>query len=122
MIMKKAQLFIAFLLMSVVLINGCKKKSDNNNNSGGGSASALVIQTGAQTIQPGSTLSYSAVVVDSKGNTTPATNVTWSVNNNLGAFAGGVFTPSGSGAGTITASATIDGKTLTAQVPVGIYL
>jgi len=119
--MKKTQLFIAFFLMGIAIISGCKKKSNDNNNSSA-SASALVIQTGAQTIQPGGTLTYSAVVVDSKGNTTPATGVTWSVNNSLGSFAGNVFTPSGSGSGTITASATVDGKTLTAQVPVGIYL
>ena len=118
-----SQLFIAFFLLGIAIISGCKKKNDdNNNNNSGGSAAALVIQTGAQTIAPGDHLTYTAMVVDTKGNATPATGVTWSVNNNLGSFAGGVFTPSGSGAGTITASATVSGKTLTAQVPVGIYL
>jgi hypothetical protein len=120
--MKKAQLFIAFFLLGLAVFSACKKKNDSGGSSGGGSASALVIQTGAQTIAPGGTLTYSALIVDSKGNTSPATGVTWSVNNSLGSFAGGVFTPSGSGSGTVTASATVDGKVLTAQVPVGIYL
>ncbi len=122
--MKKTQILVAMLLVSLTLIVGCKKNDDNNNNNGGGSgtATALVIKTGAQTLAPGGTVSYEAVVVDSKGNATPATGVTWSVSNSLGAFAGSVFTPSVSGSGIVTASTTISGKTLTAQVPVGVYL
>lgn len=117
-------MFLTLLVMGLMLATGCKKKDDDNNNGGGGSASAsaLVIQTGAQTISPDGSLNYSAVVVDSKGNTTPATGVTWSVSNNLGAFTGSTFKPSTSGYGTVTASATVGGKTLTAQVAVGVYL
>jgi len=121
--MKKTQLIVALLIMGITLITGCKKKKDDNNsNNGSAEASALVIKTGAQSIAPGETLTYEATIVDSKGNATPATGVTWSVNNSLGAFAGGVFTPAVSGSGIVTASATVNGKTLTASVPIGIYL
>lgn len=122
--MRKTQILVAMLLMGLAIFVGCKKKDDNNGGGGGGSteATALVIKTGAQTLAPGGTVTYEAVVVDNKGNATPATGVTWSVSNSLGAFAGNVFTPGISGNGIVTASTTVSGKTLTAQVPVGVYL
>jgi hypothetical protein len=120
--MKKTQLIIALLLTGIALWSGCKKKDDNNNNGGSSSASALVIQTGARSIEPGGSINYEAVIVDANGNTTPATGVTWSVNKSLGTFSGSTFTPSVSGSGVVTASVTSGGGTLTAQVPVGIYL
>ena len=98
--MKKTQLIVALLIMGITLVTGCKKKNDDNNNNGGSAtAAALVIKTGAQSISPDEKLTYEAQVVDSKGNATTATSVTWSVSNNLGAFSGNVFTPSASGAG-----------------------
>lgn len=124
--MKKSATILSLLVLAMTtasLWQSCKKKSDSNNSvTASGSAQALSIQTGARTIQPGSTMTYDAVLVDAKGNTTAATGVTWSVSNSLGNFSGNVFTPSGSGDGTITASVTVDGKTLTAQAPVGVYL
>jgi hypothetical protein len=123
--MKKLQIVLALVVMGVLLAIGCKKKDDNNNNNnnnGGASASALVIRTGAKTISPDEKITYEAVVVDSKGNATPASSVTWSVSNSLGSFSGGVFTPSKSGEGVISASTNVNGKTLTAKVPVGVYL
>lgn len=121
--MRKLQIVLALFVMGVLLAVGCKKKDDNNNNNNGGAnASALVIRTGAKTISPDEKITYEAVVVDSKGNATAATGVTWSVSNSLGSFSGGMFTPSKSGEGVISASATVNGKTLTAKVPVGVYL
>ncbi len=121
--MKKTQLIVALLIMGITLVTGCKKKNDDNNNSSSSAtAAALVIKTGAQSISPDEKLTYEAQVVDTKGNATAATGVTWSVSNNLGAFSGNVFSPSASGAGTITAKVTVNGKELTASVPVGIYL
>ena len=118
--MKK--LIVAALMLltasSTLLWQSCKK----DNNSNGSSDMVLSIQTGARTIAPGSTQTYDAVIVDSKGNVTPATGISWSVTNSLGSFNGNTFTPSGSGSGTITASVTKDGKTLTAKVAVGVYL
>jgi hypothetical protein len=123
--MRKSLTVLSLLLLAATTATwqSCKKKSDSNNSvTTSGSAQVLSIQSGARTMQPGSTMSYNAVLVDSKGNTTAANGVTWSVSNSLGNFSGNVFTPSGSGDGTITASVVVDGKTLTAQVPVGVYL
>ncbi|GAA4469024.1 hypothetical protein GCM10023093_27870 [Nemorincola caseinilytica] len=122
--MRKLMSFVALLVLGVTLVIGCKKKNDddNNNNGGSGSASALVIRTGARTMSPDEKVTYEAVVVDSKGNATAASGVTWSVSNSLGSFSGNVFSPSNSGNGVISASVVVSGKTLTAQVPVGIYL
>ena len=119
--MKKLAIAATVLLTSIssLMWQSCKKES---NNSGGSGDAVLSITTGARSIEPGKTVSYEAVVVDTKGNVTPATSVSWSVSNSLGSFSGGVFTPSTSGNGTVTASAVVNGKTLTAQVPVGVYL
>lgn len=123
--MKKTIILLSLLLAtagSTALLHSCKKDKNNSNNSSSDGPIALSIQSGARTLEPGNTQEYSAVFVDAKGATSPATGVTWSVSNSLGAFAGGLFTPSGTGSGTITASATANGKTLTAKVPVGVYL
>ncbi len=123
--MRRLTTLLALLVMGVILTVGCKKKNDDDNNGGGGSgstSSVLVIKTGARSMAPGETIAYEAVVVDTKGNATPATGVTWSVSNSLGSFSGNTFTPSQSGNGVITASATVDGKVISAKVPVGIYL
>ncbi|MCW3121301.1 MAG: hypothetical protein JWQ38_793 [Flavipsychrobacter sp.] len=123
--MKKTLTILSLLLLTAgatSLLHSCKKKSDSNTNNVSTDAVALSIQTGARTIEPGSTMTYTAVLVDSKGNTSAATGVTWSVSNSLGTFAGGVFTPGGTGSGTVTGTVTVNGKTLTAQAPIGIYL
>lgn len=126
--MKKTLAILSMLLLTVLSTafwQSCKKKDDGGSSS---SDAVLMIQTGARSVEPGTPITYSAVVVDAKGNTTPASNVTWSAGtaigttSSLGSFAGGVFTPAVEGSGTITASATFNGKTLTAKVPVGIYL
>lgn len=119
--MKKLILGALMLLTasSTLLWQSCKKEDNNSN---GSSDFVLAIQTGARTIEPGTTQNYEAVIIDKNGTATPATGVSWSVTNSLGSFSGGTFTPSGSGSGTITASVTKDGKTLTAKVAVGVYL
>lgn len=116
--------FVALLVMGMSIIIGCKKKDDdnNNNNNGGSSASVLVIRSGAKTISPDEKITYEAVVVDASGNATAASGVTWSVSNSLGSFSGAQFSPSKSGNGIVTASVVVNNKTLTAQVPVGVYL
>ena len=119
--MKKLTIVAAVLLTSIssIMWQSCKK---SNNNSNGSADAILSITTGARSVEPGNTVSYEAVIVDTKGTVTPATSVSWSVTNSLGSFSGSVFTPSTSGYGTVTASAVVNGKTLTAQVPIGIYL
>lgn len=124
--MKRTITILSMLLLtagSTAFWQSCKKKTtDNNTVTSATDPVAVSIQTGARSIEPGSPMTYEAVLVDSKGNTSAATGVTWSVSNSLGTFAGNVFTPSAKGSGTITASVVVKGKTLTAQVPVGVYL
>ena len=123
--MKKTITILGMLLLvaaSAAFWQSCKKKSKDDNTNVVSDPVALSIRTGARSIEPGTTLTYDAVLVDSKGNTTAATGITWSASNSLGSFAGSVFTPSGSGSGSITASVAVNGKTLTAKVPVGVYL
>jgi hypothetical protein len=126
--MKKKSMF---LLVSAMLFGataawvGCKKESNSNNSSNASSNYVLSISTGAQTIEPGGTIAYKAVLVDKNGNTSTPANVSWSVSGSggasIGSFGGGVFTSTGTGSGTITASASINGSTVTATVPVGVY-
>lgn len=122
--MKKSILVLGMLMLtagSSVLWQSCKKKSDDKVGSTA-TGYALSIQSGARSVDPGQTLNYSAVLVDVNGNVTTPANVSWSVSNSLGSFSGGTFTPSNLGSGTITATATVNGATLTAKVPVGVYL
>lgn len=124
--MKKTLTIAALLLLTAttsLVWQGCKKKDDPKVNVNvNTSDKVLQIQTGAQTISPDESITYNAVLVDASGNTTAATNVSWSVTNSLGKFSGNTFKPDNSGYGTITATATVDGKTLTAKVTLGVYL
>lgn len=123
--MKKTMFALGLLMLSAVTSTvwvGCKKKDSTTNTTTTAVEKVLQIQTGPQTINPDESQAYSAVFVDTKGNVTPATGVTWSVSNDLGTFNAGTFKPGKEGSGTITATATVDGKTLTAKVSVGVYL
>lgn len=115
---------IAFAAFLPLVWLSCSKSSSNSSNPSS-SAVALSIQTGAQSIAPNGNVSYNAVLVDSKGNTSPATGVSWSVSgsggSSIGSFSGNVLTGTGIGYGTVTASVQANGKTLTASVPVGVY-
>src|SRR5688572_16262706 len=113
--MKKLVTIFSLLLLATVAtvsLYSCKKKDKDSETA----AQALSIQTGARSIQPDEQVTYTAVLVDSKGNTTAATGVEWSVTGNggstIGSFTGGIFKPSGSGYGTIKAKVTVDGKEL----------
>jgi hypothetical protein len=124
--MKKTLTILGLLLLTAttsLVWQGCKKKDNTNVNvNTSTSERVLQIQTGAQIISPDESITYNAVLVDAKGNTTPVTNVTWSTSNSLGKFTNNVFKPDGSGYGTITATATVDGTTFTAKVSLGVYL
>ena len=115
---------IAAVALAAVLGQGCSKApgSNSTNNS---SVVALTIQTGAQTLAPGGTQQYSAVLLDKNGNTTIMSPISWSVSgaggSSIGTFSGTTFTAGGVGYGTVTATATVGGQTFTASVPVGVY-
>lgn len=123
--MKKTLSILSLLLLTAttsLVWQSCKKKDQTTVNNTTSSDKVLQIKTASQTISPDESVTYDAVVVDAKGNTTPATGVTWSVSNSLGKFSNNVFKPDASGYGSVTASATVDGKTLTAKVSLGVYL
>ncbi len=121
--------FIAFFLLAALSFGaittwvGCKKGDDSNNNSS--TQSVLSITTGALNIAPGNAVMYNAVLVDKNGNVTTPSSITWTASGtggaSIGSFSGNIFTGSGTGSGTITASTTVNGTTITASVPVGVY-
>lgn len=138
-------LLLLFAFSTIVAVfNACKPKNDdpapvantttpggNTTTPGGnttttgsfsGTAATLVIVTGAQDIEIGKTLKYEARFVDSNGNTTVATGVTWtSASTDIGTFNGDIFTAKEVGSTRITATATSGGRTVTASVIVGVY-
>ncbi len=123
--MKKTLAFLSILLLTIVTSGtwlSCSKKSNNSSSTG---SQALVIQTGAQSIAPNVPMQFTAVLVDKNGNTTAPSSVSWSVSGNggtsIGSFSGSTFTGTSVGYGTITASATVNGTTLTASLPIGVY-
>lgn len=134
--MKSVGIFSFFLL---VTIWGCDKENDttntntNNNNTNGTTDKMLIIENGAQTVEMegsgsgktnGSSITYSAKIVDDKGNESTAT-VTWSSSDEAVvtiSSTGGGLTIAGSGSAKITASATVDGVTYTASVPISIVM
>jgi uncharacterized protein YjdB len=101
---------------------GCSKSSSNSNGTSG--AVALTIQTSGRSVAPGTSIPFTAVLVDSKGNTSTPTNVTWSAAGSsgtaVGSFNGNVFTATNLGYGTVTASCVVNGTTLTASTVIGV--
>lgn len=123
--------FLLFALAVATPWQSCKKKDSNSNSNGNSSlAIALAIPTGPHTTAPDKKITYEAIFIDKDGNTIAPASVTWTVGaiggsntivgNISGSGASAVFTPSGIGCGVVTASAVVNGKTLSAQVPVGV--
>lgn len=115
-------------MMAVLFTSACKKDDDNSNNGGGGGNGSgnaeyvLLIENGAQSINLGSSATYSAVLVNSQGQVTPATGVTWTTSDQEVATinATGAITTKGTGAITVTASVTVGGVNYSTTVPLGI--
>lgn len=110
---------LMFGLFLVVGTGSCKKEDDAADKN-----YVLVIQNGAQKINPDQSVTYSAKLIDKDGNVTTPSNITWTTSNSgvASISAGGVITAASEGMVTVTASVTIDGVTLTAKAPLGIYL
>lgn len=106
-----------FGLFFILGTSSCKKDEPANENY------VLVIENGAQKISPDGSVTYSAKLVDTDGNSTEPDNVTWSTSSSGIATitSSGVITTAGEGTVTITASVTIDDVTITATAPLGIY-
>ncbi|MCK4662228.1 MAG: Ig-like domain-containing protein [Bacteroidales bacterium] len=117
-------LFAIFLLIA---ISSCTKEEDedenNNNNNTNDTQKMLVIENGAQTIQPDDQMTYSAVLVDNTGNVTIPTSITWTTTDDNVATINttGIITIVGAGNIKITASVTEGEITYTASVPLGIF-
>jgi hypothetical protein len=78
----------------------------------------LVIDNGAQAVEQGKTISYSAHLVSSTGAIINAPSVTWS--SSFGSFSSNNFTFNNDTTGTISASVSYEGVTYTAAVPICI--
>ncbi len=113
-------LTVAIFSISLVIgTNSCKKEDETADKN-----YVLVIENGAQKINPDQSVTYSAILIDKEGNVSDPSSITWSTSD--GAIATisstGVISAAGEGMVTVTASVTIDGVTLTAKAPLGIYL
>ncbi|HOE04678.1 MAG TPA: Ig-like domain-containing protein [Bacteroidales bacterium] len=106
------------LLAGFFMISGCDPEEPVD-----GTEYALLIQNGAMNIYPDETVAYNAVLVDEEGIVTAAAGVTWSVTPTSVATisSAGVLSPVSTGTAKVKATLVKDGKTLTSEVPVGIY-
>lgn len=120
---------IAFTMaiVAVMTFSACKKEKTDDDSKPADDPKkkeyVLMINNGAQTILPNESIAYTAVLIDNEGNVSTPNNVSWSTSSNTVATisASGVITAAGVGDVKITASVTVDGKTYTASVPLGIY-
>ncbi len=101
----------------------CKKDStDNSTNINAEKKYVLMIENGSQTVKPDEKVSYSAILIDKNGISTPATGVSWSTTNQEVATinSNGLITIKSTGMNTVKASVTIEGNTYTALAPINI--
>lgn len=115
------------ILVASLGLFSCKKKDEPSPNGGNGNNSQgkkylLQIEQGARVIQSTQTITYTARLVDTNGNATAATGVTWtSSNTDVATIASnGQVTPRGVGGTTITAQVSKDGATYTTSVPLRV--
>jgi hypothetical protein len=120
--MKKTLLLLnAVAAVSVMALVGCKKDkktedSSSTTNTSSDKKYALVIDNGAQAVDQGKTISYSAHLVSTDGSVISAGGVTWS--SNIGGMSGANFSLNSDTTGLITASVDYEGQKYTASVPV----
>ncbi len=126
-IMQKKKLSLLVLIglftSSLLMFSSCKKDEDEDeDNTADNKSYALVIDNGAQNVEPGESISYNAVLVDSDGEVSSTDNVSWSVSpDSVGSFSGNVFSTSATGEAKVTATVTKDGNEISASVPIGVY-
>jgi hypothetical protein len=113
--LSKTFLAIAALAFS---ISSCKK----DETSSGTKKFALVIENGAQGLALGGSVTFSAVLVGTDGQIVVPSSVAWSSSvADAGSFTGSTFVSASAATTIVTATATYDGATYTASVPVGIH-
>lgn len=119
--MKKIHLVFAIAATSAMVIFGsCKKDDDSSTTTTTTSTPEkkymLVIDNGAQSIDVGKSLAFSAHLVNSSGAIVSAPNVSWS--SNIGGMTGSTFKLDNDTSGIVTASVEYEGVTYTAAVPI----
>ncbi len=123
--MKTNLKFLTLILLacSVLILNSCKKDKKEDTPTDTSKKYVMVIENGAQTMSPDGHITYTAILVDANGTTTPATGISWSSSNTSVAAinSSGVVSAAATGEVKITASVTKDNVTYTASVPLGIY-
>lgn len=114
------RLFTLLMLMSSLVIIGCKKDKDKDDPTN--AEKVLVIDNGAMNVAPDQSPRYTAKFVHVDGTIETATGVTWSTSSSSIATISSNGTVSIATVGTvnITATVTEDGKTYKATVPLGI--
>jgi hypothetical protein len=125
--MQKKSLSLLVLLglftSAILMFSSCnKEEEDDEDNTADNKSYALVIENGAQNVEPGKSVNYNAVLVDSDGEVSSTSDVTWSVSpDSVGTFSGNVFSTSATGEAKVTATVTKDGSEISASVPIGVY-
>lgn len=114
--------YLGLFSLLFLALTSCKKDEDNNGDNQDASNQMLVIENGAQTMLMDGSLTYTAVLLDTEGNRTAASNVSWSsANTDVATIASnGAVTVAAAGVTTIQASVTIGGTTLTSSAPLAI--
>lgn len=122
--LKKTGLSILILASSSLLFfTNCKKNKDNSPDPEPTPTPVekkytLVIDNGAQSVEQGKTISYSAHLVNSSGSIITPSGVSWS--SSFGSFSGSNFTFNQDTTGFVTASVSYEGVTYTASSPISI--
>ncbi|MCE3226257.1 MAG: Ig protein [Bacteroidetes bacterium] len=123
-IKKISSVVLLAAVTSTLLFTNCKKNKDASPTEEPTTPAntekkyTLVIDNGAQSVEQGKTISFSAHLVSSTGAVVTAPSVSWS--SSFGAFSGTNFSFNKDTTGTISASVTYDGVTYTAAVPICI--
>lgn len=115
-------LLACIFAVSTIALNSCKKDDDDDDDNNS-TDYVLVVENGAQSIEPGESISYSAVLIDEEGSVTVPSGIVWSVTPDSVASinSSGVLTTSSTGKAKVTATIQVDGASVSASVPVGVY-
>lgn len=108
---------------SAMILSGCKKDKNDPEPTPEPTPTAekkyaLVIDNGAQSIEQGKSVSYSAHLVSTTGAIVNPSGITWS--SSFGGFSGSTLSFNQDTTGFVTASVSYEGNTYTAKAPVSI--
>ena len=122
-------LLTALVVAGLSLLISCRQEDNDvnpnpNNTTPGanfGKISAITIKSSSVTVGLGESTPLEATYVDENGNTKVATDVVWTTSNaEVVKIENGKIVAVGSGQAVITASVTVDGKTISSKMIVGV--